>query len=182
LVPGPHGEFLSLSFSGNLDSINPATGITTVVGATGLGDCSGGASLCPANSAFCLVQFNGTYYATDVSNTLYKVNPATGAATLLGPAGIPFTPFKLDSSNPVSDELGRAGLFFSDDEAGKRLNAFRVTYEPFLVGISEYLPGWLPTWSLIIGRTVHADDGRSNCSTMLRPAELRSCCQSKRQL
>ncbi len=52
----------------------------------------------------------------------------------------------------VSDELGKAGLFFSDDEAEKKLTAFRATYEPFLVGLSEYLllplPGWLPIDSL----------------------------------
>jgi Ion channel len=52
----------------------------------------------------------------------------------------------------VSDELGKAGLFFSDNDAEEKLTAFRATYEPFLVGLSEYLllplPSWLPTESL----------------------------------
>lgn len=52
----------------------------------------------------------------------------------------------------VSEELGKAGLTFSDDEAEKKLAAFRATYEPFLVGLSEYLllplPGWLPSDNL----------------------------------
>ena len=34
LVPGPNGGLLSLSFSGNLNSINPANGVTTLIGAT----------------------------------------------------------------------------------------------------------------------------------------------------
>src|ERR1039458_6893843 len=29
LVPGPNGSLLTLTFSGNLDSINPATGVTS---------------------------------------------------------------------------------------------------------------------------------------------------------
>src|ERR1700686_4071270 len=40
LVPGPNGSLLTLTLSGNLDSINPATGVTSVVGPTGLADCS----------------------------------------------------------------------------------------------------------------------------------------------
>jgi hypothetical protein len=52
----------------------------------------------------------------------------------------------------VSDELGKAGLTFSDSDAEQKVAAFRATYEPFLVGLSEYLllplPGWLPTESL----------------------------------
>jgi Ion channel len=52
----------------------------------------------------------------------------------------------------VSDELGKAGLFFSDNDAEAKVAAFRATYEPFLVGLSDYLllplPGWLPTETL----------------------------------
>ena len=52
----------------------------------------------------------------------------------------------------LSEELGKAGLFFSDDDAEKKLTSFRATYEPFLVGLSAYLllplPGWLPSGAL----------------------------------
>lgn len=41
LVPGPNGTFLSLGFSGTLNSINATTGVTTALGSTGLGNCSG---------------------------------------------------------------------------------------------------------------------------------------------
>ncbi len=59
----------------------------------------------------------------------------------------PFCDFKA-----VQDELGKAGLLFSDDHPEEKLLAFRATYEPFLVGLSDYLhlplPGWMPTDSL----------------------------------
>lgn len=100
LVTAPNGNFLSLAFSGDLLSINPRTGAANVIGATGLGDCSTEMSPCGANSAFFLVQFKGTDYAEDNANNLYKVNPTTGAATLVGSTGIPPIPFKLDSTNP----------------------------------------------------------------------------------
>ena len=49
-------------------------------------------------------------------------------------------------------ELQKAGLVFRDDNPEAKLEAFRATYEPFLVGLSEYLvlplPGWFPTDSL----------------------------------
>ena len=100
LVPGPNGSLLTLTFSGNLDSINPATGVTSVIGPTGLGDCTSPASPCGPTSANNLAKLGGTIYATDVSNNLYTVNPGTGAATLMGPTGIPPLPFVLLSTNP----------------------------------------------------------------------------------
>ena len=78
LVPGPHGELLSLTFSGDLESIDPANGKTSVIGATGLGGL--------AND---LAELHGKLYATDLSNNLYTVNATTGAATLIGPTGSP---------------------------------------------------------------------------------------------
>jgi hypothetical protein len=37
LVPGPNGSLLTLNVDGNLASINPATGVTSLIGSTGLG-------------------------------------------------------------------------------------------------------------------------------------------------
>jgi hypothetical protein len=49
--------------------------------------------------------------------------------------------------NALAEELGRAGLLFSDQDAEKKIAAFRATYEPFLLGLSDYLllplPGWV---------------------------------------
>ena len=100
LVTGPSGSLLTLSSNGNLDSINPATGVTTVIGATGLGDCSTPLSPCGPTSAMAIVGFGGGIYATDYHNDLYKINPSTGAATLINATGIPAVPFPPFSTNP----------------------------------------------------------------------------------
>lgn len=78
LVPGPNGSLFSLTANGNLESIKTATGLTTVIGATGFGMNVGS-----------LAEVGGTLYATDGNNNLYTVNAATGAAHLIGPTGIP---------------------------------------------------------------------------------------------
>src|ERR1039458_235609 len=51
LVPGPNGSVLTMSFDGNLDSINPNTGAISVIGPTGFADCSSPSSpTCGPNS------------------------------------------------------------------------------------------------------------------------------------
>jgi len=100
LVPGRGKTLLTLSFSGNLDAVDPATGRTAVVGATGLGDCSTPASPCGPNSANVIGQLDDDYYATDFAQNLYSVNPRTGAAKLIGPTGIPAITFIPFSANP----------------------------------------------------------------------------------
>jgi len=91
LVWGPDGSLLSISVSGNLARINPATGETAVIGQTGLGF-----------NAFDLAEVRGKLYLTDFSNNLYSVDPETGAATFLRATGIPpdpTIPFTLDGDN-----------------------------------------------------------------------------------
>jgi hypothetical protein len=110
LVAGPNGSLLTLAFSGNLDSINPASGVTSIIGPTGLADCSMPSSPCGPTSANTLGTLRGTTYATDLANNLYSVNPLTGAATLIGSTGIPAVPFVPDSTNPD-------GTFNAFDEA-----------------------------------------------------------------
>ncbi len=91
LVQGPNGRLLSISVSGNLDSVNPATGAVSVIGATGLG-----------TLADYIAELNGTFYTTDLNSNLYTVNPTTGAVTLIGNTGIPPCP-SLTNPNEVSD-------------------------------------------------------------------------------
>lgn len=93
LVPASNGSLLTLGFDGNLTSINTATGLTTVIGPTGLSNCSTPTSPCGPNSAGVLAGLGGTLYATDFSQNLYRVNPASGAATLIGATGMPAVPF-----------------------------------------------------------------------------------------
>ena len=89
LVWGRDGSLLSLTHSGNLEKINPATGETTVIGATGLGF-----------NAFGFAEVRGKLYATDFSNNIYAVDEKTGAAQLLRASGIPPDPNIPFSVNP----------------------------------------------------------------------------------
>ena len=45
-------------------------------------------------------RLGGSFYATDFANNLYSVNPETGAATLIGPTGMPEVTFAPFSENP----------------------------------------------------------------------------------
>src|SRR5579859_4407541 len=89
LVQGPGASLLSLGFDGNLEAIDPFTGRTSVVGATGLGDCSTPTSPCGPNSANWIGLVDGHYYVTDFANNLYSLDPKTAATKLIGPTGIP---------------------------------------------------------------------------------------------
>jgi hypothetical protein len=100
LVPGHGKSLLTLAFSGNLVKIDPVTGTTSVVGRTGLGDCSTPASLCGPNSANVIGSLDESFYAVDFANNLYSVNPESGAARLIGLTGIPALPFIPLSTNP----------------------------------------------------------------------------------
>lgn len=94
LVWGPQGVLYSLTYSGNLETINPATGQTTVIGPTGLGF-----------NAFDLAGVRGQLFVTDFSNNIYSVNARTGVATLLAATGMPAdpaVPFKLNSDGTLN--------------------------------------------------------------------------------
>jgi len=101
LVPAANGSLLTLGFDANLASINPVSGVPTVIGPTGLSDCSTPSSPCGPRSVSTFGALGGSLYATDYNQNLYRVNPATGAATLVGPTGIPVFPFPSHfTSNP----------------------------------------------------------------------------------
>jgi PEP-CTERM motif len=113
LIQGPGGTLLSLGFNGDLNSINPATGALSIIGATGLGDCSLPTSPCGSNSPNIIGKVGSNVYATDLANNLYSVNPTTGAATLIGAtgiAGLPFIPLTAVPGDPD-------GSFYIYDES-----------------------------------------------------------------
>jgi hypothetical protein len=95
-----NGRLYTIGFSGKLYSIQPGTGVATLVGPTGLDDCSTPASPCGRTSSLTLGSFGGKIYATDFDNRIYTVDPITGAATLIGPTGIPGVPFLPGTMNP----------------------------------------------------------------------------------
>ena len=101
LVPASNGSLLTMSFDGNLDTINRTTGAVSVIGPTGFADCTTPTTpTCGPNSQLTLGSAGGTIYATDFVNNLYTVNPNTGKATLIGSTGIPAVPFIPASTNP----------------------------------------------------------------------------------
>jgi len=61
LAPGPTGSLFTLTVSGNLDVINPANGVTRLIGPTGLGDCTSPASPCGPNSASTIPNWEGPF-------------------------------------------------------------------------------------------------------------------------
>src|SRR4051812_29561319 len=126
LAPGPNGSLLTMSFNGDLVSINRTTGATAVVGPTGVTDC-----LAPPtppsgpNSQLSFGAAGGVIYATDFANNLYTVNPATGRATLVGTTGIPAVPFIPAATNPdgsfnIYNEnlFGAGGNLYANFDAG----------------------------------------------------------------
>jgi len=100
LAHGPNGSLLTLSFSGNLESIDPNNGAVSIAGATGLGDCSLLTSPCGPTSANTIAALGGKFYATDYQNKLYALNPLTGATTPIGLTGMPGITFVPLSTNP----------------------------------------------------------------------------------
>ncbi len=99
LVKGPRRSVLSLAFSGDLDEIDPLTGETSRIGATGFADCSAPGSYAP-NCANYIGEHDGRFYATDFAQNLYVVNPRTAGAKLIGPTDIPALTFAPFSENP----------------------------------------------------------------------------------
>jgi hypothetical protein len=101
LTAAPGGLLYTLTYGGDLATIDPRSGLMSIIGPTGLGDCSiPGVSPCGPMSANTLALLGGTLYATDFQNNLYTVNQGTGHATLLGATGIPPTPFVPLTTNP----------------------------------------------------------------------------------
>lgn len=99
LAPGLNGKLVSLTYTGNLDSINPSTGVPTLIGPTGLVGCLDPAQ-CTFSSPFTIGAANGSIYLTDESNRLFTVDPATGKATLFsGNSGLPAFPFLAGTQN-----------------------------------------------------------------------------------
>jgi hypothetical protein len=132
LASGPNGSLYTFFYNGDVASINPATGAATDIGSSGLGDCTiPGVSPCGPNSANDIGGLGGKIYATDFQNDLYGLNPLTGAATLIGPTGIPaFVPgLNPDGTVTFYDEAmfgASGGLYMTFDSFTFNLNTFAI--------------------------------------------------------
>lgn len=100
LGPASNGSLLTMGFDAYLNSINPATGVMTRIGLSGLSDCSTPTFPCAPNSVNVLATFQGQTYVSDFQNRLYTVNTSTGTATSIGLTGMPAIPFVPLSENP----------------------------------------------------------------------------------
>jgi hypothetical protein len=159
LVQGHGTSLLSLGFAGNLDEIDPFTGKTSVVGATGLGDCSTPTSPCGPNSALWIGLFNGHYYVTDFANNLYSLDPKTAATKLIGPTGIPGITFPPFSGNPD----GSVNVF------GASLFSVRGKFYAYFATLSvNFATG---TFTPLIPGAIYQIDPARGHATMVAPTE-----------
>jgi hypothetical protein len=162
LVQRSDGLLLTLTFNGNLTAIDPKSGISTLIGPTGLTDCSAPpASPCGPHAANTLASLNGQVYATDFANNLYKVNTSTGATTLVGPTGmpaVPHTPFTTSSDgsfNAFEETLfGANGKLFATFDA--------ITLDP----------ATFTTASVVIAPDLYQIDPATGVATVIGPTDL----------
>jgi hypothetical protein len=149
LVWGQDGSLFSLTYSGNLEAINPVTGVTTVVGQTGL-----------YFNAFDLAGVQGQLYATDFANNIYSVDPRTGAAALIRATGIPpdpSIPFTVNNDGTINlcDEsfYGVAGRLFATFDA--------FTLDPVTLAKTP-----------VVSPTIYEIDPRTGVATLVAPTAL----------
>src|SRR3954447_796260 len=162
LVSRPDGSLLTLANDGYLTSINPATGATSVIGATGLADCTSAASPCGPGSANNLAMLGATLYATDAGNSLYTVNASTGAATLIGPTGIPGFTINPLIPNPDGTFNFVASTLFGAE--GSLYSTFgTLTFDP------STSP---PTTTPVIAPNVYRINPNTGIATVVAPTDL----------
>ena len=162
LVPGPNGSLFTFDFAGNLDSINPATGVTTRIGPTGLADCAAPpASPCGPHAANAFGSVAGKLYVTDLANNLYKVNSSTGTATLIGLTGIPAVPFTPTTINPNNTlNAFDEGMFGVNGKLYTTFDAFTVDLKTFT------------TASVVIPPALYEIDPNSGFATRIGDTDL----------
>jgi hypothetical protein len=161
LAVGPNGSLFTIAYNSDLYSINPATGAFALVGPTGLGDCTTLSSPCGPTSSLTLGSANGNIYATDFQNRIYSVNPLTGAATLIGPTGIPpipFVPASLNANGTIN--FYEAALF----GAGGKLYA---TFDALVFDLTTSSVA-----SIAVAPALYQIDPSTGVATVIGPTDL----------
>lgn len=161
LVPGPNGSLLTMSFDGNLLSLDPATGATSVIGATGFADClTPDSPTCGPHSQLSFGAGGGALYATDFANNFYTVDPANGRATLVGPTGIPAVPFIPASTNPDGSlNIYNENIF----EVGGKL------YANFDAATIDFATS---TYTSVISPALYQIDASTGHATLIAPTDI----------
>jgi streptogramin lyase len=154
LVWGTGGSLLSLTVSGNLVKINPATGDVTVIDATGLGF-----------NAFDLAEVRGKLYLTDFSNNIYTVDPETGAATFLRATGMPPDP-------TIPFTLNNDGTLNLCDESFYGVNGkLYATFDSFAVGPDPAKQNYLGITTNVDSQLYQIDPA-TGTATLIGPTDL----------
>ena len=162
LAHGWFGTLVSLTYAGNLVSINPRTGVPTQIGPTGLGACVTPSPSCGPTSAFSLGDFNGRIYATNFANSIYVLDPGTGAAKLLAEnSGIPPSPFVLGSQNQDGT------LNFGDEAIWESCGKFYATYDAWV-----FDPVTLSVAEIVVAPAMYEIDPRTGRATMVGSTTL----------
>jgi hypothetical protein len=162
LARGPHGSLISLTYTANLVSIDPETGVPTEIGPTGLDSCLVPNPSCPLTTAFSLGAFGRRIFATDWENDVYLVDPQSGTATLLtSNSGLPSSPFVPGSQNAD-------GTYnFADEaiwESGGRLYA---TYDAW-----TFDPVTFSVVDVVVSPTLYRIDPATGQATAIGPTAL----------
>jgi PEP-CTERM motif-containing protein len=162
LALGPNGSLVSFTYASNLDGINPATGVPTRIGATGLPGCVIATPSCGPTTAFTLGSFDGKIYGVDFSNSVYTVNPITGAATLLAKnSGLPAASFVPGTQN--SD-----GTFnFADEAIWASGGKLYLTYDALTFDLNSFTVG-----SLVVAPALYQIDPATGLATLIGPTDL----------
>ena len=109
-------------------------------------------------------RLGGSFYATDFANNLYSVDPATGAATLIGPTGMPEVKLAPFSQNPD-------GTFnvYSENlvSAHGRLYANFATATTDFVTVTPVIPGALYQIDPSTGRATWIAPTDTNITAMV---------------
>jgi hypothetical protein len=159
LAPAPNGSLVTFLYNGDMASINPATGVATDIGPSGLGDCTiPGVSLCGPNSANDIGDLAGKIYATDFQNDFYDLDPLTGAATLIGPTGIPaFVP----GSNPDGT------VTFYDESIFGAPDGLYMTFDSFTFNLNTFAVG-----STVVSPELYRVNTLTGGATPIGPTDL----------
>ena len=158
LVPGPNGTLLTLTASGNLDAINPATGQVVSSLPTGLGNCSAPVpGQCGPSSANTIAEVAGVVYATDYSNNLYRINPTTGAKTLIGSTGVPPVSPLVPGSTNTDGSINFFGEALVGANGKLYATFFTGTLDPTTFAPSPAMPDHLYQIDPATGATINLD-------------------------
>src|SRR3954451_2841634 len=99
LVGENNGTLVAMTYASNLERFDPGTGVTSLIGPTGLASCVVPTPACTSNTGSTIGGLPGAIYGTDFANNFYRIDSGSGHATLIGSTGIPAIPYVPGTQN-----------------------------------------------------------------------------------